>query len=172
MQAVIFPGSRVGAGCRLRRVVIDKGCTLPEGLVVGENADEDAPPLLPLRAGHSAGHPGDAGQAVMARMALPAKTAKTASHDKETRHRRVSCCQLTLSRGSAQRRCTRPIRLGSHHSNITSSLLAQQLPPHTRSPAGDAALAHPDAEHGLHRILRGVEVACQLRRLTLCCAAR
>ena len=41
-QAVIFPGVEIGAGCRLRRVVIDKGCRLPEGLVVGENACEDA----------------------------------------------------------------------------------------------------------------------------------
>ncbi|MGL4889812.1 MAG: glucose-1-phosphate adenylyltransferase, partial [Aeromonas veronii] len=30
------------AGCRLRRVVVDKGCVLPDGLVVGENADEDS----------------------------------------------------------------------------------------------------------------------------------
>ncbi|WP_368230991.1 glucose-1-phosphate adenylyltransferase [Aeromonas sp. s3] len=41
-QAVIFPGVETGPGCRLRRVVIDKGCKLPEGLVVGENASEDA----------------------------------------------------------------------------------------------------------------------------------
>ncbi|MGE6108437.1 glucose-1-phosphate adenylyltransferase [Aeromonas sobria] len=41
-QAVIFPDVEIGAGCRLRRVVIDKDCILPEGLVVGENADEDA----------------------------------------------------------------------------------------------------------------------------------
>jgi glucose-1-phosphate adenylyltransferase len=39
---VIFPGVEIGAGCRLRRVVIDKGCKLPEGMVIGENADEDA----------------------------------------------------------------------------------------------------------------------------------
>ena len=37
-----------------------------------------------------------------------------------------------LRRQRVQRRCTRPIRPGSHHSNITSSLLPQQLPPHTR----------------------------------------
>ena len=42
VTAVIFPGVEIGAGCRLRRVVIDKGCKLPEGMVIGENADEDA----------------------------------------------------------------------------------------------------------------------------------
>ncbi|MCJ8234498.1 glucose-1-phosphate adenylyltransferase [Aeromonas veronii] len=41
-QAVVFPGVEIGPGCRLRRVVIDKGCKLPEGMVIGENADEDA----------------------------------------------------------------------------------------------------------------------------------
>ena len=34
-QAVIFPGVEIGAGYRLRRVVVDKGCKLPDGLVVG-----------------------------------------------------------------------------------------------------------------------------------------
>ncbi|MGL6436420.1 glucose-1-phosphate adenylyltransferase [Aeromonas rivipollensis] len=41
-QTVILPGVVIGPGCRLRRVVIDKGCQLPGGLVVGENACEDA----------------------------------------------------------------------------------------------------------------------------------
>ncbi|MGL5948706.1 MAG: glucose-1-phosphate adenylyltransferase [Aeromonas sp.] len=41
-QAVIFPDVVIGAGCRLHRVVIDKGCVLPDGLVVGENAADDA----------------------------------------------------------------------------------------------------------------------------------
>ena len=38
---MIFPGRDRGR-CRLRRVVIDKGCKPPEGTVIGENADEDA----------------------------------------------------------------------------------------------------------------------------------
>jgi glucose-1-phosphate adenylyltransferase len=41
-QAVILPGVTILRHCRLRRVVIDRGCTLPEGLVVGEDADADA----------------------------------------------------------------------------------------------------------------------------------
>ena len=40
-QAVIFPG-RDRAGCRLRRVVVDKAANLPDGAGGGENADEDA----------------------------------------------------------------------------------------------------------------------------------
>ncbi len=40
-QVGIVPGGEIGAGCRLRRGVVDKGCVLPDGLVVGENADED-----------------------------------------------------------------------------------------------------------------------------------
>ncbi len=31
-----------GASCRLRRCVIDRACVIPEGMVIGENAEEDA----------------------------------------------------------------------------------------------------------------------------------
>lgn len=41
-DAVILPDVSVGRHCRLRRCVIDKGCMVPEGLVVGEDAAEDA----------------------------------------------------------------------------------------------------------------------------------
>jgi glucose-1-phosphate adenylyltransferase len=41
-QAVILPGVTILHHCRLRRVVIDRGCTVPEGLVVGEDAAADA----------------------------------------------------------------------------------------------------------------------------------
>ncbi|WP_295856440.1 glucose-1-phosphate adenylyltransferase [uncultured Xylophilus sp.] len=41
-QAVILPDVTVGRGCRLRRVVIDRGSVLPDGLVVGEDAAADA----------------------------------------------------------------------------------------------------------------------------------
>jgi glucose-1-phosphate adenylyltransferase len=41
-QAVILPGVTILRRCRLRRVVIDRGCTLPEGMVVGEDAAADA----------------------------------------------------------------------------------------------------------------------------------
>lgn len=40
-SAVIMPGVTVGRGSRLRRCVIDRGCEIPPGMVVGENAEED-----------------------------------------------------------------------------------------------------------------------------------
>lgn len=41
-QAVLLPDVTVGHGCVLKRVVVDRGCRLPQGLVVGENPELDA----------------------------------------------------------------------------------------------------------------------------------
>ena len=41
-EAVLLPNVTVGRGCRLRRVVVDRNCQLPEGLVVGEDPVLDA----------------------------------------------------------------------------------------------------------------------------------
>jgi glucose-1-phosphate adenylyltransferase len=41
-QAVVLPDVVINRGCRLRKVVIDRRCELPEGLVVGEDAEADA----------------------------------------------------------------------------------------------------------------------------------
>ncbi|ARY99490.1 glucose-1-phosphate adenylyltransferase [Yersinia ruckeri] len=41
-SAVLLPDVRVGRSCRLRRCVIDRACQIPEGMVIGENADEDS----------------------------------------------------------------------------------------------------------------------------------
>ena len=41
-EAVVLPDVNVGRHARLRKVVVDKGCRIPEGLVVGEDAIEDA----------------------------------------------------------------------------------------------------------------------------------
>ena len=41
-QAVLLPGTTVGRGCRIRKVVVDRGCTLPDGLVIGEDPVLDA----------------------------------------------------------------------------------------------------------------------------------
>jgi len=40
--AVILPRVQVGRHARLRNVVIDRGCTIPSGLVIGEDTAEDA----------------------------------------------------------------------------------------------------------------------------------
>jgi glucose-1-phosphate adenylyltransferase len=41
-EAVLLPQVTVGASCRLRKVVVDRSCELPDGTVIGENPDEDA----------------------------------------------------------------------------------------------------------------------------------
>ena len=41
-EAVIMPDTQVGRSCRLSCVVIDRGCTLPEGMVIGEDPEFDA----------------------------------------------------------------------------------------------------------------------------------
>ena len=41
-EAVLLPNVTVGRGCRLRRVVVDRNCQLPEGLIVGEDPVLDA----------------------------------------------------------------------------------------------------------------------------------
>jgi glucose-1-phosphate adenylyltransferase len=42
MQAVIMPNAEIGRYCRLTRVVVDRGCQIPEGTVIGEDAQLDA----------------------------------------------------------------------------------------------------------------------------------
>ena len=41
-EAVVMPDTVIGRGSRLSKVVIDRGCNIPEGTVVGEDADADA----------------------------------------------------------------------------------------------------------------------------------
>ncbi len=41
-QAVVLPDVQINRHCRLSRVVIDRGCKIPEGLVIGEDAELDA----------------------------------------------------------------------------------------------------------------------------------
>ncbi|MBL0147908.1 MAG: glucose-1-phosphate adenylyltransferase [Ideonella sp.] len=40
--SVVLPGVQVGRGARLTRTVVDRGCLIPEGLVIGEDPVEDA----------------------------------------------------------------------------------------------------------------------------------
>ena len=41
-DSVILPGVDVGAHCRVRKAVVDRGCVLSEGTVIGEDAEADA----------------------------------------------------------------------------------------------------------------------------------
>jgi len=41
-QAVILPHSEIGEGCRLTKVVIDRGCVVPPGTIIGEDPELDA----------------------------------------------------------------------------------------------------------------------------------
>jgi glucose-1-phosphate adenylyltransferase len=40
--SVLLPDVQVGRGARLTRVVVDRGCRIPDAMVIGENADDDA----------------------------------------------------------------------------------------------------------------------------------
>jgi len=40
--SVLLPGVQVGRGARLTKVVVDRGCAIPDGMVIGEDAAEDA----------------------------------------------------------------------------------------------------------------------------------
>ncbi|MBA2964215.1 MULTISPECIES: glucose-1-phosphate adenylyltransferase [Ramlibacter] len=41
-ESVILPGCSIGRGCRLTKVVLDRGCELPDGMVIGEDPQLDA----------------------------------------------------------------------------------------------------------------------------------
>ncbi|HZF85321.1 MAG TPA: glucose-1-phosphate adenylyltransferase [Burkholderiaceae bacterium] len=41
-EAVILPDVTIGRSARLRKVVIDRGCVIPDGMVVGEDPEADA----------------------------------------------------------------------------------------------------------------------------------
>jgi glucose-1-phosphate adenylyltransferase len=41
LRSVLLPGVEVGRGVRLNRVVIDRGCQIPDGMVIGENEEDD-----------------------------------------------------------------------------------------------------------------------------------
>ena len=40
--AVLLPGVEVGRHARLNRVVVDRDCVIPDGMVIGEDAASDA----------------------------------------------------------------------------------------------------------------------------------
>jgi glucose-1-phosphate adenylyltransferase len=41
-KAVVLPRASIGANCRISQAIIDEDCVIPDGTVIGENAEEDA----------------------------------------------------------------------------------------------------------------------------------
>jgi glucose-1-phosphate adenylyltransferase len=41
-DTVVLPDVNIGRNCRITRAVIDRGCDIPEGTVIGEDAETDA----------------------------------------------------------------------------------------------------------------------------------
>lgn len=41
-KTVVLPRVRIGSQCRITQAIIDEDCVIPDGTVIGENADEDA----------------------------------------------------------------------------------------------------------------------------------
>jgi len=41
-DSVILPKVNIGRNCRITRAIIDKGCVIPDGTIIGEDRDEDA----------------------------------------------------------------------------------------------------------------------------------
>ncbi len=40
-DTVVLPGVDIGRRCRIRRTIIDRGCTIPTGTVIGEDHAQD-----------------------------------------------------------------------------------------------------------------------------------
>ncbi|ANE75161.1 glucose-1-phosphate adenylyltransferase [Dickeya solani] len=41
-SSVLLPDVNVGRSCRLHRCIVDRACEIPEGMVIGENAEDDS----------------------------------------------------------------------------------------------------------------------------------
>ena len=41
-HCIVLPQANIGRNCRIKRAIIEKGCEIPEGTVIGENLAEDA----------------------------------------------------------------------------------------------------------------------------------
>jgi glucose-1-phosphate adenylyltransferase len=41
-EAVVLPGANIGQGCRLRKVVVDEACHVPDGMRIGFDPKADA----------------------------------------------------------------------------------------------------------------------------------
>jgi glucose-1-phosphate adenylyltransferase len=41
-ECVVLPQVQIGEGCRIRRAIVERGCVIPPGTVVGYDAEADA----------------------------------------------------------------------------------------------------------------------------------
>jgi glucose-1-phosphate adenylyltransferase len=41
-HCIVLPQANIGRNCRIKRAIIEKGCEIPEGTIIGENPAEDA----------------------------------------------------------------------------------------------------------------------------------
>jgi glucose-1-phosphate adenylyltransferase len=41
-DSVVLPDVEIGRNCKIKNAVIDKGCVIPEGTVIGEDPEDDA----------------------------------------------------------------------------------------------------------------------------------
>jgi glucose-1-phosphate adenylyltransferase len=41
-DSVVLPDVNIGRNCQISKAVIDRGCRIPEGTVIGEDAEADA----------------------------------------------------------------------------------------------------------------------------------
>jgi glucose-1-phosphate adenylyltransferase len=40
-DTIVLPDVNIGRHCRITRAIIEKGCDIPEGTIIGENHEED-----------------------------------------------------------------------------------------------------------------------------------
>jgi glucose-1-phosphate adenylyltransferase len=40
-DSVVLPGAVIQRHCRLKNAIIDRGCLIPDGMIIGENLQED-----------------------------------------------------------------------------------------------------------------------------------
>jgi glucose-1-phosphate adenylyltransferase len=41
-DSVVLPHVNIGRHCRIKKAILDKGCDIPEGTIIGEDAEQDA----------------------------------------------------------------------------------------------------------------------------------
>ena len=89
--AVLLPEVEVGRHARLRNVVVDRGCRIPDGLVIGEDAVADAANFFRTEQGVTLVTRGKAGAPGRSTRLRRSRVSRTRCDDE-------SCCILNGSR--------------------------------------------------------------------------